>query len=503
MNPTWPIPLSLSRESGTPLHAQLADQIAAATREGRLSPGSGLPSVRHAATALHVSPGTIAAAYRALVSQGWIESRAGSGYRVRERVSAVVVTDSPDLSDELYTLEDIEWMGARKTDTASGILNLASATPDADPLTGQDVREAFQQVLANALEDALGYQESLGYAPLRDWLAKELARDGVAMDPEHIQIISGAQQGLDIVAKALLQPGDTVLVEYPTYPGAVAVFRSRGAKVVGVPVDGEGMDPDLLMEAMRRHRPKLLYVIPSYQNPTGAVYSKDRLHALIRIADAFGCLIVEDDYLRELRYDGQVPPPLKQLDEAGRVILVKSYSKLLMPGLRIAYMAVPKERAARLALAKHTTDIFTSGLIQQGFYQFCAEGGWQRHLARMRDRLGERCRLLGTLLRTYLGSQLDVKEPAGGLSYWLEMPVWADPDVLYRAVGQRGVRIVPDTLYLDDGIRGTLPGGIPSQRHIRLSFGSADSDNLEFGVAVLAESMAQLRKSGWKRMGWK
>ena len=218
MIPTWPIPLSLSRESGTPLHAQLADQIAAAAREGRLLPGYGLPSVRHAAAALHVSPGTIAAAYRALVSQGWIVSRAGSGYRVRERISAVVVTDRPDLSDELYTLEDIEWMGARKTDAASGILNLASATPDADPLTGQDVREAFQQVLANALEDALGYQESLGYAPLRDWLAKELARDGVAMDPEHIQIISGAQQGLDIVAKALLQPGDTVLVEYPTYP---------------------------------------------------------------------------------------------------------------------------------------------------------------------------------------------------------------------------------------------------------------------------------------------
>ena len=503
MNPSWPFSSPLSREAGTPLHAQLAGQVASAVRDGRLVPGDGLPSVRHAAPALHVSPGTVAAAYRDLVSQGWIESRPGSGYRVRERISAVVITDSPDLSDELYTLEDIEWMGARNRDPASGLLDLASATPDADPRTGQDVRVAFHHVLAHALEDALGYQEPLGYAPLRDWLVQELAHDGVVEGPEHIQIISGAQQGLDIVAKALLQPGDTVLVEYPTYPGAVAVFRSRGAKVVGIPVEPQGMDPDLVMDAMRRYRPKLLYVIPSYQNPTGAVYSMERLRALIRIADTFGCMIVEDDYLRELRYDGQVPPPLKQLDEAGRVILVKSYSKLLMPGLRIAYMAVPKERAARLALAKHTTDIFTSGLIQQGFYRFCTEGGWERHLARMRARLGERCHRLGLLLRSHLGGYLDVEEPAGGLSYWVGMPAWADPDVLYRAAGQRGVRIVPDTLFLDDGIRSTLPGGIPAQRHIRLSFGSADSDHLEHGVAVLAEAMTQLRKSGWKRTGWK
>ncbi len=496
----WPIPVRLDAQSAQPLHAQLAGIIAVAAREGTLAAGTRLPSIRQAAGSLGVSPGTVTAAYRSLVGMGWVESRPGSGYFIPERIQAVVVRDVPDLADEWYSLGDIEWMGGRERGETMPVLNLASATPDADPLTTQDVREAFSHVLRHSLEDALDYQEPMGYAPLREWLSAELANEAVDTDPECIQIISGAQQGLDIVAKALLQPGDTVLVEYPTYPGAVAVFRSRGARVVGVPVEPDGMDPEKLMVAMRRYRPRLMYVIPFYQNPTGAVYSEAKLQSLIRIADAFGCMIVEDDYLRELRYDGDVVPPLKHLDHSGRVILVKSYSKLLMPGLRIAYMAVPRERAARLALAKHTTDIFTSGLLQQGFCRFCADGGWDRHLTRMRARLGERSRLLGQALQSQLGDMLDIREPAGGLSYWIAVPEWVDPEALCRAAGTRGIRIVPDTLYLDEGIRGTLTEDSAARRYIRLSFAASGSRNPESGVTTLAELLSQLRRTGWKRV---
>lgn len=486
-----------------PIHAQLAGQIAGAVREGLLAAGDPLPSVRRAAASLGISPGTVTAAYRSLVSRGLAVSRPGSGYHVPERVAAVLVDDVPDLADELYTLEDIEWIGGRRHDATAGALNLASATPDADPVTMRDVRAAFSHVLAHSLEDAFDYQEPLGYAPLRQWLAGELTREGVPADPDCVQIISGAQQGLDIVAKALLQPGDTVLVEYPTYPGAVAVFRSRGARVVGVPVEPEGMDPDQLMAAMRQHRPRLLYLIPFYQNPTGAVYSRERLQAVLRTADAFGCLVVEDDYLRELRYDGGIAPPMKQMDESGRIILVKSYSKLLMPGLRIAYMAVPQERAARLALAKHTTDIFTSGLLQQGFHRFCQTGGWESHLARMRSRLGARCRLMGQALRDRLGDMMPIREPTGGLSYWLPLPDWADPEALYRQAGARGVRIVPDTLFWDEGVEPVLPDGPARTRHIRLSFAASGDNDITNGVAVLAEILSQQHRDGWKRVGWR
>ena len=499
----WPVPVCVDPEDPTPLHVQLAGQIADAVREGRLAAGAPLPSVRRAAVSLKISPGTVTAAYRSLISRGLAVSRPGSGYSVPERVVVVPVDDVPDLADELYTLEDIEWMGGRRQDAGTGVFNLASATPDADPLTVRDVRDAFSQVLTHSLEDALDYQEPLGYAPLRGWLVEELARGGVSADPDCVQIISGAQQGLDIVAKALLQPGDTVLVEYPTYPGAVAVFRSRGARVVGIPVDSGGMDPDRLMAAMRQYRPRLLYLIPFYQNPTGVVYSRERLQAILRIADAFGSLIVEDDYLRELRYDGGIAPPMKQMDEAGRIILVKSYSKLLMPGLRIAYMAVPQARAARLALAKHTTDIFTSGLLQQGFHRFCAAGGWESHLARMRSRLGGRCRLLGQTLRAELGSMMAIPEPTGGLSYWIPLPEWADPEALYRLAGARGVRIVPDTLFWDEGVENVVRDGPGRVRHVRLSFAASGQRDIVAGVGVLAEILSQQQRGRWKRVGWR
>ncbi len=501
----WPegLEIRLTHHGKKPLHAQLAELLLAAAADGRLPPGTRLPSIRSAAADLGINPGTVATAYGTMVRMGLLDARAGSGYRMPERVRAVEVADVPDLADEIYSLEDIEWMGGVRSGSAAPLVNMASSTPEPDPLTQADVRDAFTHVLSHSLRDAFDYQEPMGFPPLRALLAEALGRDGVRADAGCIQVISGAQQGLDIVAKAMLSPGDTVLVEYPTYPGAVAVFRSRGARVVGVPVGPDGMDPDQVRDMMRRFRPRLLYVIPFHQNPTGAVYPPERLKELVRIADAFGAHIVEDDYLRELRFDGQVPPPMKAFDDSDRVILVKSHSKLLMPGLRVAHMVVPQARSARLALAKHTTDIFTSGLLQQGFHEFCRSGGWDRHLDRMRMAQGTRSRELATHLAASLPAEVPVSPVEGGLSYWLALPEWADPEALYRLCGAQGVRIVPDTLFLDDGLRATLPAPWRERRHARVSFAALGPEGARIGAEVLGGCLAQLRGSAWRQVRWR
>lgn len=500
----WPegVAVVLDKASSMPLHVQITNSLIHAESEGLLPSGTKLPSVRIAANLLEVNPGTVAAAYRSLVRLGWLKACPGSGYIVPERVRSIAVTDIPDLADELYSIEDIEWMGKTGHSGSNDCANMASSTPLPDPVTERDLREAFIHVLSHGFREALSYQEPLGFFPLRLWLSEWLKADKVEALPENIQIISGAQQGLDIIGKAMLSPGDTVLVEYPTYPGAVAVFRSRGASVVGVPVEADGMDPERVREMLRKHRPKLIYLIPNHQNPTGAVYSHKKLVELLKLAEAYNCYIVEDDYLRELQYDGAVPLPLKSLDEAGRVIFVKSHSKLLMPGLRIAYMAVPPKSASRLALAKHTTDIFTSGLIQHGFHRFCETGGWDRHLERMKKSLAEQNLCAYTALRGYLPPEIQIKQQNGGLSYWLELPEWADPEALYRAAGAKGVHIVPDSLFYDEGIRATLPKDYSEKRHVRLSFGSASAKDLERGAAVLGDCLDQMKRSSWKQVKW-
>jgi len=502
---SWPGGLDIRLEHGgdKPLHAQLAEAILAAAADGRLQPGTRLPSIRAAAAELGINPGTVSTAYGTLVRMGHLVARAGSGYRTPARVRAVEVADVPDLADELYSLEDIEWMGGTRSGTAAAMVNMASSTPEPDLQTQADVRDAFTHVLTHALREAFDYQEPMGFPPLRAILAESLGLEGVHTDPGCIQIISGAQQGLDIVAKAMLSPGDTVLVEYPTYPGAVAVFRSRGVRVVGVPVGPDGMDPDQVRDMMRRYRPRLIYVIPFHQNPTGVVYTPERLQSLVRIADAFGAFVVEDDYLRELRFDGCVPRPLKAFDDADRVIFVKSHSKLLMPGLRVAHMVVPQARSARLALAKHTTDIFTSGLLQQGFHEFCLTGGWTRHLDRMRQAQGMRCRELGLRLAASLPDDVPVPTITGGLSYWLELPDWADPEALYRLCGAQGVRIVPDTLFLDEGLRAAQPADWRERRHVRVSFAALGKEDARIGAEVLGGCLAQMRSTAWRQVRWK
>ncbi len=451
-----------------------------------------MPSVRVGAEQLVVNPGTIVAAYKELSRRGFLESRSGSGHYVRNHVRAIHVSDIADLADELYTLDDIEWMRHGRPADRHEIVNMASSIPEPDTETYEDVRDAISHVMEHSMREALDYQENMGFPPLRRFISDALKREGVQADPDCIQIISGAQQGLDIVAKAMLDPGDTVLVEYPTYPGAVAVFRSRGAHVVGVPMEPDGMNPDLLMQMMRRYRPKLIYTIPVHHNPTGTVYSQERLEALLHAAESFNCHIVEDDYLRELQYNGLVRSPLKRMDATDRVILVKSYSKLLMPGLRIAYMLVPEGRSARLALAKHTTDIFTSGLIQQGFHRFCITGGWERHLARMRERLGAKYRTMRELLVNNMPDGVGIPDTGGGLFFWLELPVHTRPEPLYRMAGAQGVRIVPDTLFLDEALRSSLPVSGNGRGHIRIGFAGVEQERMAQGIGILGECLKVL-----------
>lgn len=470
------------RNDSAPLRRQLANHLKERMEDGTYPPDTALPSVRRLAARWGLNPGTVAGAFRILSDEGWIVSRPGSGAWVRRREARVIIPAIAEIPDEMVTIEDVEWLGRDEMPTAPGPINLASTSPDISFISMPDLRGALIRTLDEDGIGVFGYHSGSGYRELRSLLAGFHAGDALPPDASDIQIISGAQQGLDILAKALLSGGDTVVVEAPTYTGALAVFRSRGARIEGVPMLSDGMDLDRLASVMRRFRPRLIYTVPAYQNPTGFVWSEAKKRALLETAAAFGCLIVEDDYLREMTYRGPLPATLRSMDRSGSVLFVKSYSKLLAPGIRVGYMAVPPRLRDVIAHAKHATDIFTSGLLQRMFMHLVREGLWESHLERMLDIFRGRWETMAEAVEAELVPLGARFSPAsGGLSVWIELPGNVNLQSLYRRAQTSGVLFVPGTVF-------ETPNA-PIWRYLRLGFGQADEPSIRQGVARIGEAM--------------
>src|SRR5262249_44359653 len=228
-----------------------------------------------------------------------------------------------------------------------GVVSFASLFPDPALFPVEPFRAALDGVLRRQGHRILGYGPPAGYPPLRRLIAKDLRARGMTVSEDEIVITSGSQQGIDLVARSLLDPGDVVVVENPTYTGAVQVFHSYGAELTGVPVDEEGVSVALLKEAVERRRPKLIYLMPNFQNPTSETMSARRRRALVDLAAERRLAVLEDDFGGDLRFEGEALPSLKAIDPAGSVIYLSTFAKKLLPGLRIGWIAAPREMAER------------------------------------------------------------------------------------------------------------------------------------------------------------
>ena len=345
--------IPLDRQSSTPLYQQIIRFLQEEIRSGALLPDMRLPSTRSLAEDLGVNRITVTNAYAELETEGLVYGKTGSGYYVAEPLpliatdhpSSTARTDWPRWQQSLlsrgWTPVQSEVDQLARAIDGPDLISFSQGVGESRLFPADDFRKALQAVLRQDGVGALGYGDRKGYAPLRETITHILASQGVPTRPECILITSGSQQAVALVAHLLLRPGDVVLVESPSYVGVIDLFRSMDVRLLGVPMDEQGMRMDAVEDALRTSQPRLIYTIPTFHNPTGVCMSSQRRRQLVALADRYDVPILEDDFTGDLRYEGRTQPALKSLDPGGRVIYVSTFSKVLAPALRVGLRIDP------------------------------------------------------------------------------------------------------------------------------------------------------------------
>ncbi len=381
------------------------------------------------------------------------------------------------------------------------IISFGGGLPAPDVFPVKRFEEACHKVLSENGAQALQYGPTEGYQPLREMIARNLARYGILAKPENVLITSGSQQALDLIGKLLINRGDRVLVEAPTYLGALQAFNVYGAQYVSVPVDHDGLITEQL-EASIRAGAKFMYVLPNFQNPAGVTLSEGRRHQLIVLADKYGIPIVEDDPYGKLRYEGEHIPPLVVLDRQnlsrdegftlGNVIYLSTFSKTLAPGIRLAWMVAPEDVISKLVQLKQAADLHTSTFAQHVAYEVAADGFLDRHVKLIRQVYRERRDAMLHALHEYFPQEVTWTQPHGGLFLWVTMPEGVDSQGLFAAALAENVAFVPgDAFYApNNGTNGHHEGG----RHMRLNFSYCQPEQIHEGIRRLSVAVKmQLR----------
>ena len=444
--------LVLDLDGSLPLHRQLRDGLKEAILSGRLGPGQRLPSTRTLASRLSISRTTVCGVYETLESEGYLTGRHGSG--------TYVSAEMPEGAGAEGTGEPAEAFGSRTILSSRFRASMpgtsgferepaprAGHAYDFHPGQGawdQFPWESWRRLLArqwrSSWREAMDYGDPGGYAPLREEIARYLARSrAVACTPEQVVIVNGTQQALDLLSRITLDPGDGVAVEDPGYPAARQVFSSYEAKLVPIPVDQDGLEVDRL----RGTGARLALVAPSHQFPTGSIMSLSRRLSLLRWAREEGCLVIEDDYDSEFRFEGRPLASLQGLDSAGTVAYLGSFSKALFPSLRVGYAVLPRDLIRPFESAKELTDRQTPILEQQLLTGFLREGHFERHLRRMRELYrGRRAALVESLGR-YLAGTARVTGANSGMHLMARLPDGVDEKEVVRRASERGVGVYP------------------------------------------------------------
>jgi 2-aminoadipate transaminase len=371
-----------------------------------------------------------------------------------------------------------------------GIISFAGGFPDVGLVDVEGIRQATLAALEQEPAGALQYGATEGYLPLREQLVHLMAAKGVQqLTPEQLIVTTGSQQALDLIGKTLVSPGDKVIVEGPTFLATIQCFRLYGAEVLTAPVDGDGVQVDRLEQLIAEHRPKFVYLIPTYGNPSGATLSLERRRRVLELAARTQTLVVEDDPYGDLYFDEAPPPSLLALSAevpGSRDCLVHcgSLSKTLSAGLRLGWMIAPPDLLAKAVMCKQFSDANSSTFAQATAAQYLKAGRMPANLERARAVYGERARTMCAALRQELGDALSFVEPKGGLFVWARLTGAGgkvdNSQVFAQRAIERGVAFVPGAPFYANA---------PDPATLRLSFATSDLDKIRDGVSRLAQAL--------------
>ena len=370
------------------------------------------------------------------------------------------------------------------------IISFAPGYPAPQTFPWAEFQEIANDLLTGSDGSVLQYGPTRGFRPLLEAIAEIMAGRGVPTTPERLLINTGSQQGLDLVARVLLDPGDVVLVELPTYTGAITAFRNVQAQMVGVPQEADGIDLaalDATWERLTRDgkRIRFVYVVPNFQNPTGLLIGLQKRHAILEWAERRNILIVEDDPYRELYFTDSTTEadvrPIKADDRDGRVVYLSSFSKTLAPGYRVAWIDAPAPLAAKLEIAKQAADLCTGGFDQRVIYESCRRGVLAKQLPMLRAHYQHKRDVMVAALKKELGTSVSWPDPRGGFFLWATLPDEIDSDAMIGRAVENGVIYVAGDAFFVDGRSG--------RNTIRLSFSAPTPERIQEGVSRLAAAI--------------
>lgn len=370
------------------------------------------------------------------------------------------------------------------------VISFAGGLPAPEMFPVEEFKQASDKVLAEFGAKALQYGATEGYFPLRSLIVQQMARYGIHAKEDNVLLTSGSQQALDMIGRLLINPGDKVLTESPTYLGALQAWSAYQARYVTVPIDQDGMRTELLEEALRSG-PKFMYILPNFQNPGGVTLALERRMKLVQMADHYGIPLVEDDPYGQLRYSGEHLPPLVVLDHEhlesrasdghgyfeGNVIYTSTFSKTLAPGLRLGWIVAPVEVIKRCVQAKQGMDLHTSSFVQMVAYEVAKDGFLEQHVRRIRQVYAHRRDVMLAAMERYFPEEVQWTRPAGGLFLWAWMPEGMDAAALLKvAVDTQRVAFVPGHAFYPDG---------QGKNTMRLNFSNAAPEMIEEGIRRL------------------
>ena len=463
--------IQLDKEAKKYLYQQLYSQLKNLILTGELEVDTKLPPIRKLAHQLGVNNVTVVKAYDLLAEEDLVYKKVGSGTFVAP-VNGQVNNNQQqsNLDEQVYIDEDSKFVQQEDT------INFATGAPTPDLFPIAPFKRLMNKVLERDRGYAFGYQKSQGYYPLRETIVDYVAQYNIKTTAERVQIVSGAQQGIDILAKTFLDYGDTVFVERPTYPGAISVFKSRRANIVEIPMGPKGINLEILAEKLQNYQPSFLYLMPNFQNPTGYSYPEEKKRKLLKLAKQYDLRILEDDCLNDLNYSGQTSVTLKSLDKNNNVIYLKSFSKVFMPGLRLAFLLVPQADYEDILMSKYLSDIFTDGLVQRVLELYFKEEVWEQQIKKLKQTYKNRYQTMVSALKEYCPTQVDYNFPQGGLNFWLELPQDLNDQKLQKLALEQGVNTAPGTVFYVNN---------PQHNKLRLSIAAVKEDEIEKGIKIL------------------
>ncbi len=478
--------ITIDRSSDEPIFRQMVRHIQAMIHSGALPEGFRLPPERRLAAALDVNRSTVLNAYRELKALGLVDAHVGRGTAVlRPPAPPGAAIDVP--WRQLFRgsmarsrdpiLADLLAMTERRD-----LISFSIGLPAPELLPLDIVRGLTEKILREGGPAPLLHCPTEGHTPFRETLARWLGSRGIHAKTSEVLVVSGSQQGLDLLARVFVDPGDAVVVEEPSYIGALQAFRSAQARLIGVPVDAHGMRTDILASVLEHHRPKFIYSLPTFQNPSGAVMSVERRRHLLELAARWQVPVVEDDPYSELRYEGDALPSLKALDEHDLVIYLSTFSKVLLPGLRIGYMVAPPVVLRQLVLAKQGTDLHSNSFGQFLLERFVRDGHFAAHIDGLKSAYRRRRDLMAAALEHETGLSLTVRVPPGGFYIWCVIPEGIEQSALLAHAVARGVTFLPGRACFADE---------PPENAVRLNFTHCAEEAIAVGIEHFLEAVRE------------